>query len=160
MSSTSLSLSSLFPGYKRGDEMTEGRFFIGMLAKQTGLDPKTIRYYEERGLLPVPPRSEGGYRLYSQEAIERLEFIRKAKGLGLSLAEIKNIINIAERGEIPCSHTLSLIDSKIEYLEQRIQELSDLREYLGRIKDGWKNRYLQTRSCKEGICPLIEEISK
>lgn len=138
--------------------MTKARVFIGELAKEVGINPKTIRYYEEQGLLPIPPRSEAGYRLYSRETLQRLEFIRKAKGLGLSLAEIKNIINIAESGESPCPHTLAIIEGKIKDLEQRIQELNDLREYLGRVRKGWREQYPKKGSCKKGICPLIEGI--
>ncbi len=71
---------------------------IGELAKQLQLNPKTIRYYEEVGLLPEPQRSESGYRLYSRDEMERLQLVKRAKLLGLSLAEIKEIVEYAIDG--------------------------------------------------------------
>lgn len=89
------------------------RFFIGDIAKRFGLNPRTIRYYEMGGILPRAKRTETGYRIYSEDAVERMEFILKAKTLGLKLVEIKAIIDLYEKGEIPCECTrlesLSLI---------------------------------------------------
>ena len=73
------------------------RLKIGELANQTGLTIKTIRYYESRGLLEQPPRTQGGYRLYGPEEVGRLRFIQRAKLLGLTLEEIKELVELATR---------------------------------------------------------------
>jgi len=69
---------------------------IGQLAAQTGFSVRTIRFYEQSGLLPAPPRTEGGYRVYDQDAVARLRFVRSAQTLGLSLAEIAEVLRIRD----------------------------------------------------------------
>jgi len=108
---------------------------IGEVARELRLNAKTIRYYEEIGLLPGPLRSESGYRLYSQGEINRLRLIRKAKLLGLSLADIREIIAYAIDGQ--CSvlegRLLSLVETKLAEVDQKIDDLiafrEDLRQY-------------------------------
>jgi DNA-binding transcriptional MerR regulator len=75
----------------------DSRLKIGELARQTGLSIKTIRYYESRGLLEQLPRTEGGYRLYGPEEIARLRFVQRAKLLGLTLEEIRELVDLAAR---------------------------------------------------------------
>jgi len=136
--------------------MGDRGFYIGELARLAGVSPKTIRYYEERGLLSRPRRNEAGYRIYSGAALTRLEFIRKAKGIGLTLSEIKDILDIVERGETPCSHTLQLINHKLMELEKRIQGLIVLRDRLEGIRKRGTARQGHCAS-SPSICPLIEE---
>lgn len=78
---------------------------IGDLGAAAGLSAKTIRFYEQFGLLPAPPRTPGGYRDYPAGATSRLAFIRRAQAAGLTLAEIGNILHIRDGGQAPC-HTL------------------------------------------------------
>jgi DNA-binding transcriptional MerR regulator len=79
-------------------EIADGRRLkIGELAHQTGLSIKTVRYYEQRGLLEQPPRTEGGYRLYGPEEVARLRFVQRAKLLGLPLEEIRELVGLAAR---------------------------------------------------------------
>jgi DNA-binding transcriptional MerR regulator len=73
------------------------RLKIGELARQTGLSIKTIRYYERRGLLEQPPRTQGGYRLYGPEEVASVRFVQRAKLLGLMLAEIRELVRLAVR---------------------------------------------------------------
>jgi len=108
---------------------------IGEVAKELRLNPKTIRYYEEIGLLPEPRRSESGYRLYSEGELGRLRLARKAKLLGLSLADIKEIVEYAIDGR--CSvleeRLLSLVETKLIEVDQKMADLiafkDDLRRY-------------------------------
>ena len=108
---------------------------IGELAGQLQLNPKTIRYYEEVGLLPKPQRSESGYRLYSKYEIERLRLIKRAKLLGLSLAEIKEIVEYAIDGRCGAieDRLLSLMEAKLNEIDQKIEDLitfrGNLRQY-------------------------------
>lgn len=122
--------------------MREG-YFIGDLAKQVGMNPKTIRYYEDLGLLGAPERTESGYRLYGEPDLERLRFIQGAKVLGLTLAEVKEIIGVWSSGEAPCSRVSRVLDDKLEELDRRIAELTrfrdELRRYKGRVDAGGPN---------------------
>ncbi len=115
---------------------------IGELGKRLQLNPKTIRYYEEVGLLPEPQRSESGYRLYSRDEMERLQLVKRAKLLGLSLAEIKEIVEYAIDGR--CSalgrRLLSLVDAKLGEIDQKIQDLIAFQQDLRRYQRDLSNR--------------------
>ncbi|MBI4295368.1 MAG: MerR family transcriptional regulator [Chloroflexi bacterium] len=112
---------------------------IGEVAREFRLNPRTIRYYEEFGVLPQPRRSESGYRLYSSREMERLRLIRRAKFLGLSLAEIKQVVEYAMEGrcEAVQDRLSSLVEAKLGEIDQKIQELvvfrDDLRRYRGHL---------------------------
>lgn len=110
---------------------------IGEFAKRLGLTPKTVRFYESVGLLAEPARTESGYRLYGDDDIERLRFIQGAKSLGLSLKEIKDIVETWSSGERPCAHVRGLLMDKLGELDRRIQELTTFRDelssYMGRM---------------------------
>ena len=86
---------------------------IGELAKRTGFSTKAIRYYELLGLLAEPERTESGYRLYGPEDVERLEFIEKAKRLGFSLEDIRDVLVLHQQQETPCVHVLALLEQKL-----------------------------------------------
>ena len=135
--------------------MTNKRFFIGELARQAGVDPKTIRYYEAIALLPPAPRGENRYRLYPKETIGVLRFIAKAKALGFTLAEIKEIVGIYQQGRQPCVHVRILVEEKLADLDQMLTDLIALRKRLKRILMGWKDRGRRP-SFKGGVCPHIE----
>ncbi|MFQ5794784.1 MAG: heavy metal-responsive transcriptional regulator [Candidatus Bipolaricaulia bacterium] len=113
--------------------------YIGQLAERVGLNPKTIRYYEDIGLFPRPERTASGYRVYRPEDAERLKFIRKAQLLGLSLGEIREIIGIRERGQLPCGHVRQLLVRKLEELDRHIEEMisfqRDLKQYVAELEE-------------------------
>lgn len=103
---------------------------IGALAAAAGLTTKTIRFYEQAGLLPEPPRTSAGYRDYPPEAAARLAFIRDSQTAGLTLAEIRSILVIRDSGQPPCLHVTDLIDQHLAQVEQRIAELTQARTAL------------------------------
>ena len=96
---------------------------IGELAQLAGVSTKTIRYYEQIGLLPEPARTATGYRAYDEAGVERLAFIRDAQNSGLSLAEIASVLELKEAGATSCQHTRSLLDRHIGELEGQIERL-------------------------------------
>jgi DNA-binding transcriptional MerR regulator len=105
---------------------------IGEVARQTGLSIKTIRYYERRGLLEQPPRTQGGYRLYGTEEVARLRFVQRAKLLGLTLEEIKELVELAVRcneGEI-VPRLEEVLEAKLAEMERKMVELSAFRQNL------------------------------
>lgn len=105
---------------------------IGELAKELHLNPKTIRYYEETGILPKARRSESGYRLYSKDDVERLQLVKRAKLLDLSLAEIKEIAEYAIDGRcnILEGRLVSLVETKLGEIDQKIEDLITFRDNL------------------------------
>lgn len=107
---------------------------IGEIAKRVGVTTKTIRYYEAMGLLSEARRTESGYRVYSEQDVERIRFIQGAKALGLSLIEIKDIVGIWSEGARPCGHVSQLLDEKLADLDHRIEELVRFRDELRRYK--------------------------
>ncbi|HZA92272.1 MAG TPA: heavy metal-responsive transcriptional regulator, partial [Gemmatimonadales bacterium] len=100
---------------------------IGALAADVQLNPKTIRYYEEIGLLPAPRRTAAGYRQYGAADRQRLRFIAKAKALGFTLREIGEILALRDGGEEPCSYLGQLLDHKLAAIEVQLALLMELR---------------------------------
>lgn len=99
------------------------KLFIGTLARRSGVPIKTIRYYEERGLLPKVTRTGSGYRLYAPETVNRLEFVKKAQALGLRLKDIRQILNLADRGRCPCGHVQKMLNGYLAELRQKVRDL-------------------------------------
>ena len=106
---------------------------IGELADAVSLPTKTIRYYEEIGLLPEPDRQPNGYRAYDDSACERLRFVKAAQAVGFSLNEIKEIVAFRDRGEQPCAHVLDLVDRRAGEIADRIAVLERMRADLRRL---------------------------
>lgn len=117
---------------------------IGELARELHLNPKTIRYYEQVGLLPKPRRSESGYRLYSRDEMQRLQLVKRSKLLGLSLAEIKEIVEYAIDGRCGLleDRLLSLVEAKLGEIDQKIEDLVNFRDDLRRYHSDLSNRLL------------------
>ncbi|MEV0112843.1 heavy metal-responsive transcriptional regulator [Streptomyces sp. NPDC050844] len=103
---------------------------IGELATASGVTTKTIRFYEQAGLVPEPPRTSSGYRDYPGESLTRLAFIRDAQHAGLTLAEIRGILALRDSGQAPCDHVSELIDEHLEEIDRRISELRKTRTAL------------------------------
>ncbi len=105
------------------------RFTIGKLAEATGVGAKTIRYYEQIGLLPPPERGESGYRLYSERDLRRLGLIRRARQLDMSLAEVRELVERASRGtcEDFQGRFLAMVSGKLDDVAGRIADLERLR---------------------------------
>jgi MerR family copper efflux transcriptional regulator len=106
---------------------------IGELSTASGLSTKTIRFYEQAGLLPAPPRTAGGYRDYPKQTSARLGFIRDAQGAGLTLAEIRSILVLRDGGHAPCEHVTALIDQHLADIERRLAELNATRQALHQL---------------------------
>jgi DNA-binding transcriptional MerR regulator len=107
---------------------------ISALAESLGLSTDTLRYYEREGLMPRAERTAAGYRSYGEDAVERLTFIRGAKCMGLRLADIKELLDVRDRGQCPCGHTKDLVDRRLAEVEAEIQQLSAVRRQLLGLK--------------------------
>jgi DNA-binding transcriptional MerR regulator len=108
---------------------------IGQIADEIGVSTKAIRFYEQAGVLPEPERAENGYRMYSQPTVERLRFIKDAQSAGLTLSEISNILDLRDRGESSCHHTIELLEGHLLEVDQQIEELHRTRGRLMEITE-------------------------
>ncbi len=127
---------------------------IGQLAGKVHVNLETIRFYERRGLLPEPPRNKSGHRQYSQEAVKRTEFIKRAQKLGFSLKEILELLSLRVEPGRTCADIKARAEAKIRDIEQRIADLKQMREALSKLADQCKGRG------PIGKCPIIEELDK
>jgi MerR family transcriptional regulator, copper efflux regulator len=128
---------------------------IGFVAKESGLPIKTIRYYEELGLLKTTGRTEGGYRLFDEDVFARLNFIKRSQSLGLSLAEIKEFLNIHDQGQLPCDRIKPQLEHKVQEIDHQIQQLKILKQELEGLLSGWHR--VDSPFSGETICPILEQ---
>ena len=103
---------------------------IGEVAERSGLSTKTLRYYEDIGLIEPPGRSPAGYRDFDASVLDRLVFIRSAQAVGLSLGEIRSIVALRDDGDVPCGHVLELLRSRADEIGRTIRELRTLQRDL------------------------------
>jgi DNA-binding transcriptional MerR regulator len=128
---------------------------IGELAKRGSVNVQTVRFYERNGLLPEPERRDSGYRNYSEQDLHRLRFIRQAKALGFSLTEIREVLQMRERGQCPCVDVISMAERHLRETERQLQELEKFRGELVRALRQWKKSGEEKLSA-EAFCTLIE----
>lgn len=129
---------------------------IGELARKAGVNPKTIRYYEQIGLLLPVPRNQAGYRQYGDKDAERLEFIRSAQALGIALGEIKEVLDFRDRGTYPCLYVLRLLDTKVKEIESRVRGLRMLAADLKRLHKAAAAIPLEKSAARGSFCHIIE----
>ena len=128
---------------------------IGELAQEIGVNTKTIRYYEDIGVLPPPDRAPNGYRDYGGEAVGRLRFVRDAQATGLTLTEIASILDLRGQGEATCHHVLDLLDQHLEDLDGHIETLHRTRDELLALTERAKR--LDPADCTDpNRCQTIE----
>lgn len=125
---------------------------IGEVSTQANLPIKTIRYYEDRGLIQAAQRSPGGFRLFESGVLSRLRFIRRSQALGLSLQDIQDILAIADQGSRPCHSVRHKFQQKIEEIDRRIVELHHLRQQITALMAEAE----QAEQLDAEICPIIE----
>jgi MerR family mercuric resistance operon transcriptional regulator len=126
---------------------------IGQLAKASGIGVETIRYYEREGVLEAPRRGANGYRRYPPETVVRLGFVRRAKALGFSLAEIRELLGLAQpTGDR--ARVKALAQHKLAEIDRRIEELRRMRAALAEL-----DRQCSGHGPVEG-CPIIEALNE
>ncbi len=132
---------------------------IRELATETGVSSKALRYWESRGLLPRPGRTHTGYRVYPAGVVQKVQFIRKAKSIGLTLSEILSLFEITKQKGPPCEAVDEWASRKLEALDRQIALLTRLRSQLQRHRRRWRGRLPCPPLKPNEICCLIEEIS-
>lgn len=127
---------------------------IGEIARKVGVATSAIRFYEDAGLLPEPARTASGYREYDPSVLDRLAFIRAGQAVGLTLGQLREVLQIRDRGEAPCSHVADLIDDRIDDIDQRIVDLTTLRRDLVALASDAK-RLDPTECPPESVCRIL-----
>ena len=134
----------------------EELFQIGEVAKASETSIDTVRYYEKLGLLEKPGRSIGGFRIYPRETATKLRFIKKAQTLGLTLKEIKSIMQCSKEGLRPCCNLVrKLFTKKSGEFESKIKELQRMKKDLEKLLSEWISPR-EARKRSYAICPQIE----
>jgi MerR family transcriptional regulator, mercuric resistance operon regulatory protein len=128
---------------------------IGEVASRAGVNIETLRYYERRGLLPEPDREASGYRRYQDESVRVVRFIKRAQELGFSLADIEELLRLADGGPASCREVRELAAAKIAEVERRIESLEAMRRSLVALVKTCHRRAPSSREC-----PLIESIEE
>ena len=117
----------------------------GQLANLAGVSTDTLRYYERSGLLPQARRSASGYRQFDGEALPRVRLIRSALSIGFTVEELGRILKARDSGAAPCGQVQDLAQQKLTFIDERIRELTAMRNQLQATLDEWNNVLRKTR---------------
>jgi len=124
------------------------------VADQAGVNVETLRYYERRGLLPEPPRRESGYRIYGQDAVRIVRFVKRAQELGFTLDDVESLLELSDGGPESCDAAQQLASRRIAELDRRIADLRAMRDSLSRL------RATCSLPRAERECPLLQSIEQ
>jgi MerR family Zn(II)-responsive transcriptional regulator of zntA len=108
---------------------------IGELAAAAGTTAKTLRFYEQEGLLPPAQRTPAGYRNYESDTLTRIDFIHRGQAAGLTLAQIRQVLEIRDGGHAPCEHVRDLLDHRLADIDAQMQRLAALRTTIVALRD-------------------------
>lgn len=127
---------------------------ISQLANQTGTTTKTLRFYEAAGLLPEPERAPNGYRTYEPNAVTRVQFVKAGQAVGLTLAEIRQLLTIRDDGRAPCTAALALLDAQLSGIAEQLRALKAMEADLRILRD--RAQQLDPADCApESVCHVV-----
>jgi len=132
---------------------TNPRLTIGALSERTEVNIETIRYYERIGILPNPPRSAGGHRLYGKEHAQRLVFIRRSRQLGFSLDQVRELLGLSSGRRMTCARVKNITEQHIADIRRRVRDLKRLERVLSELTS-------QCRGDEMGECPILEALTR
>jgi len=125
---------------------------IGEVARQAGVNLQTIHYYERRGLLPKPPRTESNYRAYPEDAVLRVRFIKRAQELGFTLKEIKELLSLRAAPRTRCADVRNRAEAKVQGIDDKVRTLQAMRRALTRLIGECSGKGPVTQ------CPILEAL--
>lgn len=131
---------------------TNPRLTIGALSEQTEVNIETIRYYERIGILPNPPRSAGGHRLYANEHTQRLIFIRRSRQLGFSLDQVRELLGLSHGRRMACAKVKTITEEHIADIRRKVRDLQRLERVLSGMA-------AQCRGDEMADCPILEALT-
>jgi len=127
---------------------------ISELANRTGTTTKTLRFYEDAGVLLAPERAANGYRNYGDDTVTRVRFVKAGQAIGLTLAEIRDLLAIRDDGRAPCSAATALLDAQLAEITAQIRDLQTMKRDLTQLRD--RARDLDPADCTpESVCHVI-----
>lgn len=127
-----------------------GNLTKGVVAQRAGVNSETVRYYEQRGLIPAPNRNEAGYRIYTEDYIERIQFIKRAQELGFSLKKIEELLQLRVDAGADMGEVKVLVEEKIDDVEEKISDLKRMKKALSSLAES---------CCGQGstsACPILD----
>ena len=128
-------------------------YTIGQLARSVGVPISTVRYYERAGLLKPEARTGGNYRVYSQHSLERMQFIRSAQAVGLSLDDIEKMLDIAHGSEQPCDEIVTLAQQRLDEVREKLKDLKTVEKTLAKAVANCCNEEV-------GLCSKVVHLRK
>jgi MerR family mercuric resistance operon transcriptional regulator len=128
------------------------RYSIGAMSAATGVNIETIRYYERIGLMPKPPRSEGGHRVYGATHLKRLAFIRRGRELGFSLDEVRDLLGLARGHGLTCAEVKAMTEQHVMEIRRKVRDLKRLERVLGDLA-------AQCHGKEVPDCPILEVLA-
>ena len=138
--------------------MAQSELHIGEVAAQTGVSIDAVRYYERRRLLPPAARTQGGFRVFGQEAVARIRFIKQAQGLGFSLDEIERLLTGGGKGAAECRGVRDLLRAKLAELDGQLRAMRDFRRTLAHHLAACEGELGEHGEAAE--CPVLVEITR
>ncbi|MCW2651354.1 MAG: hypothetical protein JWR32_2330 [Mycobacterium sp.] len=129
---------------------------IGDVAKLTDTSTKTIRFYEDTGVLPPPARTPSGYRDYGPEIVDRLGFIHRGQAAGLTLQQVRQILAIHDHGDAPCAHVRQLLHTRLDQVRAQLAELIALEGHLHSLLEHADQGGTPTEHDKSAVCWILE----
>jgi Hg(II)-responsive transcriptional regulator len=123
----------------------------GTLAKRSGVNSETVRYYEKISLLPEPDRSAGGHRVYQEDDLQRLCFIRRCREMGFSLEEIRGLLSLVDRQQVSCERVKSIADEHLRDIQTKISDLKKMERTLRTLSAGCSGEDVPE-------CPIIASL--
>ena len=130
-------------------------YFVGQLADEAGINVETVRYYENIKLLPKPKRKESRYRVYDESDLARLKFIVRAKELGFTLKEIKELLSIKIDSRSKCGDVKRLAEDKIDDVKEKIKDLKNILIHLEILKEKCVNEEISSEDC-----PIVKSLER
>jgi MerR family mercuric resistance operon transcriptional regulator len=124
---------------------------IGALSSRTGVNIETIRFYERIGILPRPPRSPGGHRVYDEDHLKRLSFVRRSRELGFSLDEVRGLLQLVDGGEYTCAEVKAITLGHLADIRRKIADLRRLERTLAELAG-------KCRGTRVPDCPVVETL--
>jgi DNA-binding transcriptional MerR regulator len=129
---------------------------IGEAARQLGLNPRTLRYYEGIGLLPAHSRTPGGFRVFTEGDVDRVRFIRDAQRLGFTLGEVREVLGFRDQGLAPCDYVRELIKRRRDEMEEHIRALQEMKAVFDRLAERAASLPRGGPEEQQGVCHIIE----
>jgi MerR family mercuric resistance operon transcriptional regulator/MerR family gold-responsive transcriptional activator of gol and ges genes len=136
------------------------RLLIGQLAKQADVKADTVRFYERALLLPRPERTAAGYRVYDEEALRRLRFIKQAQSLGFTLDEIRRILSLRGQGRETCRCVIAIAEATLTETEEKLRELQNFHDALKKTLARWRRLSGRSGRMAAEFCALIESTAR